>query len=569
MRLRPTHAPSTLLRMDEFYQPAPTRTNTYTSDLLLRELLRHRLPPAVFAEVDPGLERLGARAVSEIAGAGDAAESAPPCHVPYDAWGRRVDRIETSSAWRTLETIAAEEGIVATAYERTHGPWSRIHQMARFYLYAPPSATFSCPLAMTDGAARCLELHGGALRESVYPHLVARDPAVFWTSGQWMTERTGGSDVSHTSTVARPDSGSFRLYGTKWFTSATTSPLALTLARIEGAPAGTPGLSLFLVRLREDDGTLRGIRVLRLKDKLGTRALPTAELSLEGAPASLVGSAGHGVRTIASMFNITRIANACAAAAGMRYGLLLARDYARKRHAFGRRLIDLPLHAETLADLEVECAAATHLVFCVAALLGREECGVASEAESALLRLLTPVVKLYTGKQAVAAATELVEAFGGAGYIEDTGVPRLLRDAQVLSIWEGTTNVLSLDVRRAIDHDRALEGALAALTERVRRLEDSFLADQASRLSQALDRIARRAFEGDDTERAAGARRLAFAIARTMAALLLIEHAVAARQLGSGWRAELVARRWCAGDLTPFAERAASRAEEARELVDP
>jgi alkylation response protein AidB-like acyl-CoA dehydrogenase len=552
-----------------FYQDGPTLGNPYADDPLLRRLLERRLPRDVFTEVDPGLRALGRRAATEIAIAGDGAEAAPPRFIPYDPWGRRTDRIETAPAWQTLERIAAEEGIVATAYERAHGPWSRVHQCARFFLYAPPSATFSCPLAMTDGAARCLELYGNELRESVYPHLVTRDPAAFWTSGQWMTERTGGSDVGETTTIARVENGRFHLHGTKWFTSASTSPIALTLARIEGAPPGTRGLSLFLVRVRDDAGALQHIRIHRLKDKLGTRALPTAELSLEGTPATPIGTAGQGVRTIAAMFNITRILNACAAAAGMRQALMLALDYARKRQAFGHRLIDLSLHRETLADLEVECEAACHLVMYVAELLGREECGAATPDEAALLRLLTPVVKLYTAKQAIAVASEVIEAFGGAGYIEDTGIPRLLRDAQVLAIWEGTTNVLSLDARRAIEHDAALGPALTVLRARLRPLASGALPTLAAVAAAALDRIERHAMSGDADTRDVGARRLAFAIARTTAALLLIEYASPAPGRAPDRRAMVAAQRWCASELTPFARDAAERAADSRILVEP
>src|SRR5262249_33858042 len=221
----------------------------------------------------------------------------------------------------------------------------------------------------------------------------------------------------------------YELYGTKWFTSATTSQMALTLARIEGAPANQ-GLSLFYLELRDEAGRMQNIRVHRLKDKLGTRALPTAELTLDGTPARLVGGEGHGVRKMAALLNITRTYNACCAVASMRRGIALARDYARRRRAFGKVLADHPLHTETLAALEVEYEAAFHLAFRAAELMGKEETGAATTQERAVLRMLTPIIKLYTARQAIASASEVLEAFGGAGYIEDTGLPRLLRDAQ-------------------------------------------------------------------------------------------------------------------------------------------
>src|SRR6266446_2525006 len=286
--------------MSEFFQDPPRLGNQYDDDPLLRAFLGWRLPPKMLAEIEPGLRRLGHRAATDILALGEAAEASPPRHVPYDAWGRRVDRIETSNAWYELDHISATEGIVATAYERTHGAHSRIDQFARLYLFAPSSALYSCPLAMTDGAARFLEIHGDETTRSVFAHLTSRDPNEFWTSGQWMTERTGGSDVGTTSTIAKCEKGdTYSLSGSKWFTSATTSQVAMTLARIEGAAAGSHGLSVFLIKLRDNDGNLRNIRIDRLKDKLGTRALPTAELTLDGTPAQLVGGAGDGVRKIA------------------------------------------------------------------------------------------------------------------------------------------------------------------------------------------------------------------------------------------------------------------------------
>lgn len=541
---------------DEFYQDAPRLRNQFEDDEVLRTYLEWRLPRAVLDDVTPGLVRLGARAATDLLALGEAAEAEPPRHVPYDAWGRRVDRIVVSDAWRALDRVSAEEGLVATAYERAHGAWSRVHQMAKLYLFHPSSATYSCPLAMTDGAARFLELHGDARTHDAFERLTSRDPARFWTSGQWMTERTGGSDVSATTTVARPDAdgAGYRLHGTKWFTSATTSPVAIALARIEGAPPGGGGLSAFFVELRDAGGRLCGIRVNRLKDKLGTRALPTAELTLDGTPALLVGGAGDGVRKIASLFNVTRVYNAIAAVSGMRRALALAHDYAVRRHAFGKRLADHPLHTETLAGLDARFHAAFHLTFQVVELLGREETGQASEAELAMLRLLTPVAKLFTAKQAVLVASEVLESFGGAGYVEDTGIPRLLRDAQVLPIWEGTTNVLSLDVWRAIDRTDALGPWLEDVRGEMSRIRHPSCSIAAFAVRSAADLVeayVRRTSE--PAVREAGARRLAFAIARTAAASRIVAHAEwEATRSGTAESSEAAVRRmtrWMSREL--------------------
>jgi alkylation response protein AidB-like acyl-CoA dehydrogenase len=536
----------------EFFQEAPRLTNQYDGDPLLGGYLRWRLPPAMHHDIEPSLRRLGALAAGEWLALDAAAEANPPRHVPYDAWGRRVDLIETSEAWRALDRIAAEEGLVAIGYERAHGELSRVDQFARLYLYAPSSSTYSCPLAMTDGAARLLELYPDDVTTPVFRHLVSRDPKQFWTSGQWMTERTGGSDVSATSTVAVPEGAEYGLFGTKWFTSATTSQIAITLAMAEDGRSRTRSLSVFLVRLRDEEGRLRGVRVNRLKEKLGTHALPTAELTLDGAPAHLLGGIGQGVRKISALFNITRVYNAVAAVAGMRRAIALASDYATRRVAFGKPLAEHPLHAATIAAMELEWRAGFHLAFHVAELVGRHECGAATPDQLALLRLLIPVAKLYTAKQAVAVASEALESFGGAGYIEDTGLPRLLRDAQVLSIWEGTTNVLSLDVLRAIEKVDALEAFLRDARQRLAGLRVDLLATVTSRIDDALGsieqfagRAARQGREFAETH----ARAFAFALARTTSALLMAEYVGSTIGSPDHPAALSALTRWCARDL--------------------
>jgi alkylation response protein AidB-like acyl-CoA dehydrogenase len=255
---------------------------------------------------------------------------------------------------------------------------------------------------MTDGAARSLLDSGNReLAERAIPHLTSRDPSTFWTSGQWMTESTGGSDVGTSETVARRDAdGTWRLDGRKWFTSATTSQMALTLARPEGNGPGGRGLALFYLELRDEDGRLVDIEVNRLKDKLGTRKVPTAELMLRGKAAIPVKGLDSGVRNIVPMLNITRTWNAVSSVCGMRRGIALARDYAKRRVAFGAPLSEKPLHLETLAGLQAEYEGAFQLAFFTVELLGKMEAGEASETESSLLRLMTPITKLTTAKQA-------------------------------------------------------------------------------------------------------------------------------------------------------------------------
>lgn len=540
--------------MNDFFQIPPNLGNQYDEDRVLRSYLEWKLPAGMLTEIQPGLHRLGQRVVDDIYQLGQDAELSPPKHVPYDPWGKRIDHIEVSAAWKALDRISAEEQLIAIGYERKHGALSRIHQFARLYIFHPSSAIYTCPLAMTDGAARALELYGDAeLKQRAFSHLTSPDPDQFWTSGQWMTERTGGSDVSGTSTIAKLDGARYRLHGVKWFTSATTSQMAMTLARIEGAPEGSKGLSLFYLELRDAQGNLNGIRINRLKEKLGTRALPTAELTLDNASAILVGGAGDGVKKISSLFNITRIYNACCAVGYMRRAIALARDYATKRVAFGRPLSQHGLHLETLSMMQVEFEGAFHLVFHAVELLGKDELNEASKAEQAILRLLTPLIKLYTAKQAIAVVSEALETFGGAGYIEDTGLPKLLRDAQVLSIWEGTTNILSLDALRAIRKEHAAIPFLEDIEKRLSRINHQELGSSGEKVLAALRMLqdySQLMSTMTEEEQQVAARRFAFALTQTYAASLLLEHAEWALGQNKDRRIVTAALRWCSKNLT-------------------
>ena len=561
--------------MSTFFQDAPKLGNQYESDRMLRSYLRRVMPAEALEHVEADLLRFGDRVVGDIARMAEDAETHEPVLVQYDPWGRRIDEVRLARGWQELERMSAEEGLVAIGYERKFGSFSRLYQFAKMYLFEPSSAVYSCPLAMTDGAARLIEVHGDdELRGGVYKRLITRDPDRFWTSGQWMTERIGGSDVGRSETIARLEDGEYRLYGAKFFTSAVTAQSAMTLARIVDAQGrsieGGRGLSVFYLETRDEHDRLNRIRILRLKDKLGTRALPTAELELDGTPAKILGEPGDGVKNIATLFNVTRLYNAAGAVSAMARGLALARDYAARREAFGKPLSDHPLHTETLAELEVEFQAAFHLFFHTITLMGRDECGEATADERAVFRLLTPLVKLYTAKQAVASMSEVVESFGGAGYMEDTGLPKLLRNAQVLSIWEGTTNILSLDALRAIHREGAFEPFLRQMRERVDAVVHPELLDSAIRVREALDRIEeflpRAAGDGAETVEA-GARQFAFSLARTAAGALLLEHAQWSVE-SEGERRDLVAaRRWCARELTPLVWADSEHRGESRALA--
>ena len=512
-----------------FTQPAPTLGNQYTDDRVLREYLSRALPAAVRAAIEPSLQEMGELAGGPLYAFQLADRRNEPLHTPWDAWGKRIDQIEVSPLWRAAEGLAARSGLIAIPYERAHGRWSRVHQFALVYLFTPSTDVYSCPLAMTDGAARTLVHHANtALIERALSRLTARDPGQFWTSGQWMTESIGGSDVGLSESVARRDSdGIWRLYGRKWFTSAATSQMALTLARPEGNPAGGKGLALFYLETRNQAGQLDQILVHRLKDKLGTRKVPTAELTLDGTRATPVAGLGEGVKSIAPMLNITRTWNGVSSVAYMRRAIALARDYARQRVAFGAPLADKPLHLDTLAGMQAEFEAGFQLVFHLVELIGRDETGELQSGDQALLRLLTPVVKLTAGKQAVAVCSEALECFGGAGYLEDTGLPMLLRDAQVFSIWEGTTNVLALEALRG-GEGGGRAALVALLAELGAGISDARLISvvqyACDSVSRAIDWRESAAARGDAAVEE-GARGYALTLGRSLALALLARHA--------------------------------------------
>ena len=519
-----------------FTQPAAELRNGYDDDRVLRACLRRAVPGELLAAHEPELVEIGERATQEWWPQQLAAWNDEPELVHFDPQGNRVDRVRLTRFWQEAPALAARYGFVATGYDTALGAHARMLQFARVYLFHASSEFYTCPLAMTDGAARCLlDAKHALLVERAVPRFLSRDPATFWTSGQWMTESTGGSDVSGTETVARVDEqGRWRLYGRKWFTSAVVADAALTLARPEGNPAGTEGLALFYLEPRRADGRFRNIEVDRLKPKLGTRKLPTAEIRLTGAPAELVGEPRRGVRMIAPMLNITRLWTAVGAISLFRRGLALARDYATRRVAFGLPILDQPLHAETLAALQAEHEAMFALTFHAVELLGRVESGTGDEHDAHLLRLVTPIAKLAASKAAVAGLSEVCECFGGAGYIEDTGIPTLLRDAQVLPIWEGTTNVLALDVVRVLGQIGGLNAwlsALRALTARVTKPElEVPIRCVRETATRAAEWLVRHSKSQDDLK--SGARGLALTLGRTLALALLVRDADAGLAAG-------------------------------------
>jgi acyl-CoA dehydrogenase len=559
--------------MPRYVQTMPSLPDVYAEDPVLRSWLGRLLGDDGLAAAEGPLKTLATEVMGPLRAAHTDAEAHPPVLHRYDGWGARVDRVEVSPGWERQRVAAAEHAVVALPYlpdaRARWGAGARVVQHALLHLYGPESATFTCPVAMADGAAALLSRSDvdSSVRDAWLPRLIATDPAVAITSGQWMTESQGGSDVGRATTTGHPAAdGSWRIQGEKWFCSAIDSAMAVALVRPHPGVKGSKGLAPFLIPRYAADSPLSGFTTApdspapgvflhRLKEKLGTRAVPTAEVGLHDAYALPVGDPdGGGLARMMTLVVITRLHNASAAAAGMRRGLAYARAYSGARSVASGRLSENPLHRSTLATLAVDAQAAFALAAHAFALLGRVEVedDAAAEAE---LRLVAPLAKLTTGKLAVASASEYLECFGGAGYVEDTGFPRLLRDAQVLPIWEGTTNVLAVDVVRAVSREPRLGQAFLA------RLDDATMQASTMLIGGAVDglRAARFALndalpaaaaDPQDEAVAAGARQMALTMGYGLALALLVEHAAATDDEATKVAAELWGRARLTADET-------------------
>ncbi|KAK6340393.1 hypothetical protein TWF730_002152 [Orbilia blumenaviensis] len=474
-----------------FFQEQPRLGNQYDEDLYLQRLIQAYLPTelsqASGADSPVALFRdIGAKTIEpEVFGWIDDAEKNKPYFEELTTFGKPKGVLHTAAGWKELGKMAAREGIIQTAYEDKYGPYKRIVQFTKYYIYCPSSAIYTCPLAMTDAAARVfqLQLNNTSLSttkrsifQDAYSNLTTRDPTRCWTSGQWMTERAGGSDVRNSETTAFQQSdGTYSISGHKWFSSATDSQMSILLAR---TPTSA-GLSCFFAPLKNADGSWNGVRIVRLKDKLGTRALPTAELELKDMKGFLIGEEGKGVKYISTMLNITRVHNSVSSVSFWRRGLAIVKAFAKVRKTQNKELWKNPLHLSGLAKMEVQFRANMQLTYFTVALLGFDEQGMPEKRAawmpkdgreaSLMLRVLTPLVKMVTAKATVASLAECMECLGGVGYLEneqELNIARLYRDANVLPIWEGTTNVLSVDVVRAFTKGDSL-AALSGWLDRV------------------------------------------------------------------------------------------------------
>ncbi|WP_327577493.1 acyl-CoA dehydrogenase family protein [Streptomyces sp. NBC_00145] len=427
-------------------------------DPALRPFLDRVLSADDRARVEPLLTELGALAAGDLDRQAALADANPPCLVQYAPGGERVDEIEYHPAHDRAAAIAYEEfGLAAMSHRPgVHGWPSKVPHTVKYalsYLYVQSEFGMACPLSMTDSAARILRLFDPERYASEIAALSSTDPGLRATGAMFMTEKQGGTDVGLTETVACDQGTHWTLTGKKWFASNPGADVILTLARVPGQGEGTRGLGMFLVPRLRPDGTRNAIRIDRLKDKLGSKSIASGEVTLEGAYATPVGQLTNGFRQMAEMLNVSRLSNAMRATALMRRAVRESVDHTRVRHVFGKPLFEQPLMRATLLPMIIDTEGALALVLEAAARLTAADEGAADGEGGAaheLVRVLTPLAKHTLCKRARSVTGEAMEIRGGNGYIEDWVNPRLVRDAHLGSIWEGSSNVIALDVLRCM-----------------------------------------------------------------------------------------------------------------------
>ncbi|MGX1542088.1 acyl-CoA dehydrogenase family protein [Streptomyces adustus] len=512
-------------------QPPPlTGYDVYSADRALAEAVERHVDPAVLDEARDELASLGRSAGSaQVQEWGVQADTNPPRLRTHDRYGNRIDEVDFHPAWHRLLGKGVAAGLTG-AWTR---PGGHVRRAAGFMVWTQVDAGTGCPLSMTHAAVPALR-HDPALAAEWEPRLTStlydrtlgpagrKAGALF---GMGMTEKQGGSDVQANTTAAVPlaEAGTYALTGHKWFCSAPMSDGFLVLAQ---APEG---LTCFLVPRVLADGTRNVFLLQRLKDKLGNRSNASSEVEFDGTWARRVGAEGQGVRTIIEMVAATRLDCVLGSAGLMRQAVAQAVHHCTHREAFGGRLLDKPLMRNVLADLALESEAATTLALRLAA-----ACDDGGEQERALLRIAVPAAKYWVTKRCAPVAVEAAECLGGNGYVEESGLPRLVRESPLNSVWEGAGNIQALDVLRAL---RREPQALHAYLQEVGRARG---ADH--RLDRAIKDLLT---ELADLEGIEGrARRLAERLALVLQGALLVQYAPAevadlfcASRLGGDWGA--------------------------------
>lgn len=475
------------------------------------------------------------------------ADRNPPQLRQFDREGTRIDEIDYHPAYQQLCDAAYREyALSALSHRPAHGWETKPPHLVKYlasYVFVQSEFGLACPVSMTDAAARTLRMFGDpAVFQPWIDGLTATDPETAMTGAMFMTEPQAGTDIAQTATIATRDGDMWRLSGKKWFASNPDADVIITLARYPGGPQdSTQGVGMFMVPRRIPDGTHNSYTIDRLKDKLGTRSMPSGEVTLDGAHALQVGELDRGFRQMAEMVNTSRLSNAMRSAALMRRAVRDAVTHTYDRIVFGKRLFDQPLMRATLLPLALDAEAALALVGYSADCLQRADAGDLDA--KALVRVLTPIAKHYVCKRARHVTGEAMEIRGGNGYIEEWGFAKLVRDSHLGSIWEGSSNVIALDVLRCMRKDAAHRRLGTVMCVRLAELNPECEPGVAALTERWTDLIARgdALVAGSEDAAQIGCGRYADELATaTMASLLfdLASHQLAA---GRGHRSLLVA----------------------------
>ena len=461
------HAPNTTLPTHEVTNQASdfTDVNLYETDVALQEAIERAGAPWLIERCNALGERAGSHEMQEW---GRLANENPPVFKPFDRFGHRVDEVEFHPAYHHLMGEAMKMGLSSAAWNQEEA--GHVGFAALSYLFGQAEAGVLCPMTMSYAAVPSLRVQPDVgepwIEKLLTPEYDGRflpiEQKKSATFGMAMTEKQGGSDVRANSTKATPidqagPGKAYELVGHKWFYSAPMSDGFLTLAHAAG------GLSCFLVPRWRPDGTRNPFFIQRLKDKVGNKSNASSEIEYNGTWCQLIGEEGAGVRTIIEMVRHTRLACVAGSTSLMRHALAQAVNHTRSRAAFGKLLYDQPLMRNVLADLQLEVEAATALTFRVAQAFDRQE---EDDREAALARLSVTIAKYFICKRTPAVAYEAMECFGGAGYVEESVMPRLFRESPLNSIWEGSGNVMSLDVLRAMQREpECIEAIVSELSK--------------------------------------------------------------------------------------------------------
>ncbi len=475
--------------------------NFWAIDRQLQDLLSLYMDPALLAHMTPHFDRLGRLAGGRLDELAQVADKHPPVLNPRDRFGRDEDWIDYHPAYREMEGIAfGEFGMHAMSHRAgVLGMSEPAHPLVKYgitYLFVQAEFGLMCPVSVSDTSNFIIKRFGSeALKKLLLERLLSQDPSVMLKGTQFMTEKAGGSDVGALETEAErigvgPDGVErWKLYGQKWFCSHADADVAVMLARPRGGAAGTAGLGMFALPRRLEDGSRNAYRIVRLKDKLGTRSMASGEIVMDGAIAYLVGDADKGFKQMMEQVNLSRLSHGVRSAAMMRRCLNEALAAARGRKAFGKAISEYPLLRRQLMKIMLPTEQALSLFAFSADAMGKANKG--DEDAANLLRILTPVYKFRACRDNIPVASQALEVRGGIGYIEEWVTARLVRDAQIGTLWEGTSNINALDVvQRAVGKAGGHKTLTAALKARYEP-SDSLPGQYKGLLGATLDRVER------------------------------------------------------------------------------